>query len=152
MAKKADFSPEEWDLVLSGPPSAGILVATAQRGGTFRESFSIAKTYAEARKHHGNSELLDEIASAKPEIDHKHYRSVEELEQDTLKKIRDAVAAVESKATPDEVEQYRSFVVGLAERVAEAHKEGLLGKSGERVSESEQGAIAKIKEAAGASA
>ena len=55
MAKKADFSPEEWDLVLSGPPSAGILVATAQRGGTFRESFSIAKTYAEARKHHGNS-------------------------------------------------------------------------------------------------
>jgi hypothetical protein len=152
MTGKSDFTSEEWELVLSGPPSAGLVVATAQRGGTFRESFSIAKAYAEARQRQGDSELLDAIASAKPEIDHKRYRSLEELEQNLLQKIRDAVALVESKGTPEEAEEYRNFIVNLAERVAEAHKEGLLGLSGERVSEAEREAIAKIKEAAGVSA
>jgi hypothetical protein len=112
----------------------------------------MAKAYVEARKRHGDSALLDEIAATKPTIDHKRYHSPEELEQDVLKKIREAAATVESKAAPDELEQYRNFIVDLAERVAEAHKEGLLGMSGERVSEAEQEAIAKVKDAAGASA
>jgi hypothetical protein len=43
MTGKADFSPEEWEVVLKGPPSAGTIVITAQRGGTFRETFSMAK-------------------------------------------------------------------------------------------------------------
>ena len=79
MTTKADFTPEEWDLVLEGPPSAGMIVITAQRGGTIRETFSMAKAYAEARQHHGQSELLDEIVAAKPEIDHTRYGSPEEL-------------------------------------------------------------------------
>ena len=78
MTGKADFSPEEWEVVLKGPPSAGMIVITAQRGGTLRESFSMAKAYSEARKQHGDSELLDEIASTKPEIDHARYHSFED--------------------------------------------------------------------------
>jgi hypothetical protein len=151
MTGKSDFKADEWDVVLGGPPSAGILVATAQRGGTFRESFSIAKAYVEARKRQGDSQLLDEIAATKPQLDHTRYHSVAELEQDALAKIRDGVAAVEAKGTPDEVEEYRKFIVGLAERVAEAHREGFLGLSGERVSEAETEAIGKIRQAAGAS-
>ena len=69
MTGKADFSPEEWEVVLKGPPSAGMIVVTAQRGGTFRESFSMAKAYAEARQQHGESQLLDTIVSTKPEVD-----------------------------------------------------------------------------------
>jgi hypothetical protein len=152
MTGKSDFTAEEWEQVLSAPPSAGLIVATAQRGGTFRESFSIAKAYAEARKDHGDSELLDEIVSAKPEMDHTRYHSKEELEQALLQRIRDAVALVEGKATPEEAEEYRRFIVSLAERVAEAHKEGVLGLTGDRVSDAERQAIAKIEEAVGVSA
>jgi hypothetical protein len=151
MTGKSDFKTDEWDVVLGGPPSAGILVATAQRGGTFRESFSIAKAYVEARKQHGESQLLDEIAATKPQLDHTRYHSVEELEKAALGKIRDGVAAVEANGTPEEVEKYRRFVVDLAERVAEAHREGFLGMSGERVSDAERGAIEKIQQAAGVS-
>jgi hypothetical protein len=150
MTTKAEFNAEEWEVVLSGPPSAGLIVATAQRGGTFRESFSIAKAYAEARQHHGDSELLDEIVSAKPEMDLKRYSSADELERDLLQRLRDAVALVEQKGTPVEAEAYKRFVVDLAQRVAEAHKEGFLGLTGERVSEAEREAIRKIKEAVGA--
>jgi hypothetical protein len=141
---KADFTPQEWDSVLEGPPSAGMIVITASRGGTVRETFSMARAYAEARQHHGQSELLDEIVAAKPEIDHTRYHSPEELRDHAMQHIRDAIGALEGKAEPQELADYRSFVLNLAERVARAHSEG-----GEPVSEAEQGAIDAIKGALG---
>src|SRR6478672_4591856 len=122
MTGKADFTDDEWHLVVQGPPTAGMIVVTAQRGGTFRETFSIAKSYAEARQHHGESALLDEIVSARPELDRTRYHSPEELREHGLQHLRDAVALLESKAA-GEVEAYRSFVLGLARTVAGAHRE-----------------------------
>jgi hypothetical protein len=141
---KADFTDEEWETVLEGPTSAGLLVITADRGGSIRESFSMAQAYSEARKESGESELLDEIASAKPEMDHTRYSSPEDLKEASLKHITDAVSLLKSKATGEEVEQYKMFILGLAQRVAEARKEGFMGLSGERVSEAERGAIGEI--------
>jgi hypothetical protein len=140
MSGKADFSPEEWEVVLKGPPSAGMIVITAQRGGTFRESFSMAKAYAEARKEHGDSQLLDEIASTKPEIDHTRYHSPEELKEHGLQNIRDAVELLKAKATPEEVDEYGRFVLTLANRVAATHK---------GVSDSERSAMEEIAQALG---
>jgi hypothetical protein len=145
MTGKADFTPEEWTAVLEGPPSAGLNVITAQRGGTFRETISMAKAYTEARQNHGASELLDEIVSAKPHVDHTRYSSPEELRQAGLQRIRDAVALLEQKATPEELDEYRRFVVTLAEKVANAHREG--GDSA--VSDAESAAIDEIRGALG---
>jgi hypothetical protein len=139
MTGKADFTPEEWDQVLEGPPAAGLIVLTAQRGGTLRESFAIARAYVDARQQHGESQLLDEIVAAKPEIDHTRYHSVEELKEHGLQHLRDAVAVLERKATPEEVEGYRRFVLALAEKVANAHREG-----GTSVSDAERAAIDEI--------
>ena len=144
MTSKADFTEEDWDLVLEGPAAAGLLVSTAERGGTFREAFSIARAYAEARKQHGNSELLDEIVSAKPEVDRTRHSSPEELKQHSLGRLRDAVALLEAKAGPEEVEDYRGFVISVAEQAATAKKEG-----DEPASEAERGAVAEIAAATG---
>jgi hypothetical protein len=149
MTGKADFTEEEWKLVLEAPPSAGLIVIASDRGGSIRETFSMAKAYGEARQQHGESELLDEIASAKPEMDHTRYHSPEELKEACLKHLRDAIALLKEKATDEEVEEYRKFIVGLADRVAEARKEGFLGLSGERVSDDERAAIDEIKAALG---
>jgi 2-succinyl-5-enolpyruvyl-6-hydroxy-3-cyclohexene-1-carboxylate synthase len=139
MTGKADFTKQEWDLVLEGPPSAGMIVVTAQRGGTIRETLAIAKAYVEARQQHGESELLDEIVAAKPELDHTRYHSVEELKQHGLQHLRDGVELLERKATPGEVEAYRLFVLALADKVANAHREGAAS-----VGEAERAAIAEI--------
>jgi hypothetical protein len=147
MTAKSDFTQEEWEVVLEGPPSAGLIVVTAQRGGTFREMFAIGKAYAEARQHHGDSELLDEIVSAKPEVDHTRYKSVEELKEHGLQHLRDAVAVLERKASPQEVEDYRRFVLSLADKVANAHRE-----DGEKVSPAEQAAIEEIATSLGTTA
>ena len=144
MTGKADFTPEEWELILEAPPSAGLIVVTAQRGGTFRESIAMGKAYVEARQEHGESELIDEIVSAKPERDHTRYHSVEELKQHGLQHLRDAAEQLERKATPKEVEDYRGFVLTLAEKVAKAHRE-----RGEQVSDAERAAITEISASLG---
>ena len=64
MTAKAAFAPEEWTVVLEGPPTAGMIVITAAHGGTFRETIAMSKAYTEAHAEHGESELLDEIVSA----------------------------------------------------------------------------------------
>ncbi len=149
MTGKADFTEDEWKLVLEGPPSAGLIVIASDRGGSIRESFSMAKAYTEARKQHGESQLLDEIVTAKPEMDHTRYKTPEELNEASLKHISDAVALLKSKATSEELDEYKKFILGLAQRVAEARKEGFMGLSGDRVSEEEKTAIGAISGALG---
>jgi len=146
MTGKADFSPEEWETVVQGPPTAGMIVLTAQRGGTFRETLSIAKAYAEARKQHGESELLDEIVSSRPELDRTRYHSFEELRENGLQHLRSAVELLGQKATTDEVDAYKRFVLDLARKVAEAHREGETS-----VSEAEQAALDELAATLGTS-
>lgn len=144
MTSKSDFTEQEWDTVLQGPPAAGTIVATASKGGTFKESFAIAKSYTEAREQHGASELLDAIVSAKPKVDRHLGHSMEEVKSNGLKHVSEAVAVLETKATPDEVNDYRAFVLTLSDHVANAHRE-----DGMAVSGGEQAVIADIKAALG---
>jgi hypothetical protein len=142
MASKSDFTADEWRLILEAPPTAGMIVVTAQRGGSFRETIAMAKAYGEARQEHGKSQLLDEIVAAKPERDHTHFHSYEELKEQGLQHLRDSIALLGKKAAPEEVDEYRRFIVTLSNKVAAAHRE-----HGQDVSESEQRAIQDITDA-----
>ena len=146
MTTKAAFSPEEWEAVLEAPSTAGLIVITASHGGTFRETIAMSKAYAEARAQHGESELLDEVVAAKPKVDHTRYHSPEELRDSGLKRLRDVTALLESKATSAEREDYRRFVLAVADKVANAHRE-----HGQSVSPDEEQAIQQISAALGTS-
>ena len=141
MTNRAAFTDEEWDLLREAPEDAGLIVLTAEGGGTFRETFALAKAYAEARKQHGASELLDQLVDAGPKRGPRAH-SKEELKTEGLKRLGDARALLEQKATPDEVEGYRAFVLALTERVAAAHKE-----DGQQVSPNESASIKDIEAA-----
>jgi hypothetical protein len=145
MTTKAAFTPEEWTVVLEGPPTAGMIVITAAHGGMIRETVAMSKAYVEARAQHGESELLDEIVAAKPHVDHTRYHSPEELKERGLEHLRNAAALLEGKATPKERDDYQRFVLALAARVAAAHKE-----HGQDVSPAESAAIGEITAALGA--
>jgi hypothetical protein len=144
MTTKAAFSPEEWKVVLEGPPAAGLIVITAARGGMLRETVAMSRAYADARAEHGDSELLDEIVAARPQTDHTRYHSAGELRDSGLRQLRDAVALVDSKAAAQERGDYRRFVLTLAGKVAAAHREG-----GQSVSPAEAEAIRQITAALG---
>jgi hypothetical protein len=142
MTGKADFTTDEWELVAHGPPTAGLIAITAQRGGLFRETLALTQAYVEAHKQHGQSELIDEIVSSRPDLDHTRYHSADELKEAGLKHLRSAVELLEQKATADEVDAYKKFVLELASRVASAHRE-----HGKSISDSEQAALDEVKAA-----
>jgi hypothetical protein len=136
---KASFSPSEWQLVLEGPPTAGLLVITSSHGGMFRETIAMSKAYAEARAQHGESELLDEIVAEKPRMERGKVHNPEELRDQGLDCLRGVTTLLERKATAEERDDYRRFVLTVAGKVAAAHREG-----GKQVSPPEEQAIQDI--------
>jgi hypothetical protein len=146
MTTKTAFSPSEWQLVLEGPPTAGLLVIAASHGGTFRETIAMSKAYVEARAQHGESELLDEIVSERPRLERGKAHSPEELKDQGLNDLRDVTTLLEHKATAEERDDYRRFVLTVANKAAAAHRE-----EGKQVSPAEEQAIRDITAALGTS-
>ena len=142
MTTKEDFTPDEWEAISDGPVYAGMMIITASKGGTIRETFSMSKAWAEARQRRGESELLDAIVAEKPKLDDKPGSAIE-LHNAGVQMLQQAVKAIEAKS-PSDVDAYRSFVTGLAERVAEAHEE-----HGEKISSGERSVLDEIAEALG---
>jgi len=140
MTTKSEFNADEWERVARAPALAGVMVALADRGGTFRESLALGKAYA-AAKRDGGSELLEQLVASPPPLDRQSAGQPDQIPD----QIREAVRLVEEKATPDEAEEYRQFVLRLADVVAHAHKEGgVLGIGGKEVSPEEQAALDRL--------
>jgi hypothetical protein len=150
MTQKSDFNAEEWSTVLEGPATAGLIVVAAQRGGTIREAMAMAKTYAHVAQEHETNDLIREIASARPEVDPKRYKSAEELREQGLQRVREAVSLIEQKGTPEEAEAYKRFTLTVADHAAHADKTGgFLGVGGREVSDSEEAALKELEETLG---
>ena len=141
MTSQADFSEGDWKLVLEGPTGAAMLVVTAQRGGSFVETLSIARAYSEARSRPGGSELVGSIVSAGPVVEHTRFHSTDEFRKACLAHLRCGLEVVAANATIDELDDYRQFILWLCERVAQAHRED---SGGDRESSAEREALAEI--------
>ena len=134
MARKADFTSEEWESLQRGVTGAGLLVSLSDRSffDTFKEAGALAKHIAEA-KQSSSSELVRELA----DIHGTGFgltSSPDAVENATVEALASAKAALSSKA-PEELESYRQFVVEVAQSVADAAGGGATA---------EQGAIDKI--------
>ncbi|HTU94337.1 MAG TPA: hypothetical protein VMF14_00770 [Solirubrobacteraceae bacterium] len=152
MTTKADFNAEDWSTVVDGPLYAGLRVIAADRGGTLRESLAMGRVYQDARAQHGSSELLDELVKSPPSIDAERLQQAGgDLSAVTTEHLRHAMSILESRATAEEADAYKTFVMRVAQAVAGAHKEGgFLGVGGKRVSDAENAALDEISHALGA--
>lgn len=152
MTTKADFNAEEWSTVVEGPLYAGMWVISADRGGTLRESLALGRVYQDARARQGESGLLDELVKSPPSIDRDRVREAGgNIAAVASERLRSAMAILEGKATPEEVDAYKRFVMTVAQAVASAHKEGgFLGVGGKPVSDAENQALDEISTTLGA--
>jgi hypothetical protein len=145
MTTKSEFNAEEWDRVAQAPALAALVVILADRGGTIRESIALGKAYAEARGQ-GDSGLIHELASSAPQIKPAEMGQPDQLKTELPERIKSAVSLLEQKATPEETQQYREFILHVADVVAHAAKEGgVLGIGGKEVSEQEQAALDDLR-------
>jgi hypothetical protein len=121
MAGKADFTEEEWDTLQKGVTGAGLLVSVSDKGffDTFKEAGALAKHLAEAREGH-DSQLVRELGDTKTS-GFGLTASPSEVTTETIEALGSAVATLREKA-PDEVDAYRSLVLGVAESVGAAAK------------------------------
>src|SRR5467141_1392557 len=129
MAKKSDFTEQEWESLQKGVLGAGLLVSLSDRSffDSFKEAGALAKHVA-AAKQSNTSELVRELANVRG-TGFGLTSSPDKVEHATL----------EAKA-PDELEPYRQFVVDVAQSVADAARGG---------ESSESGAIEKVRSAIG---
>jgi hypothetical protein len=161
MAKKADFTPQEWETLRDAPHLVMLSVATAGSSGPFgslKEAFAPAGAILEAAK--GNIELLkaicdrEELKAAQTSIrdsvkaggDSRALR--DQLQATAAEKAAAANAILKRKGSANDLEAYRQLLVDIADRTAKAAKEGgFLGFGGEWVSEGERAVISRISQA-----
>ena len=151
MTTKADFNAEEWSIITEGLLIAGMRVVTADRGGKLRESVALGRAYQEARERQGESPLLDELVKSPPSIDADRLREAGgDIAKVAPERLRQAMRILEEKATPEEIDAYKTFVMTVAQAAAAAHKEGgFLGIGGKEVSDAENQALDELSVALG---
>ena len=139
MATRSDFTDDEWEAMQKGVTGAGMLVSVSDQD--FTDMFGEASALAKAlRKQHeqGPSDLVRELASARG-TGFGLTTSRQEVETETFASLRSATETLAAKA-PEEAENYRQLVLGVAETVAAA-------KSG--VEPGETTALDRIRDALG---
>jgi hypothetical protein len=145
MTTKSEFNAEEWEGVAQAPALAALMVIVADRGGTIRESIALGKAYTEARQV-GSSGLINELVSSPPRLDPTSMGPRDQLREQLPQRLTEATRLVGEKGTPEEADEYRDFILRVADVVAHAHKEGgVLGIGGKEVSEAEQAALDELR-------
>lgn len=156
MAKKSDFTLEEWQLILSLPQVASLYLALASPSGPLglaQEMIASTKGIVEALKASSGNELIDAVAADMREKAEKRERieaplkpgnDLSEMKAQCLKAFRDVAGLLSQKAAADAA-QYKQWVYQSAQNSANAAKEGgVFGIGGERVSEAETAALQEI--------
>lgn len=153
MTNQSAFSAQEWNLLGDAPLAACAAVALVEPGGAEREESAIFAGWREAGQLFPQSELLQQIArSLDPErrdqgaVDPGPLPSPMGIRAEATQLCRQAMELLRARATPQEADDYRAFVLHLVNKVAAAASEGgFLGLGGQPVSQAEQSMIAAIE-------
>ena len=159
MSGRTSFSDEEWNLLRLAPVLvAGGISAADPSGliGTIKEAFSGMSSMMESYQQSAQLELIgallaDKSMPATPDRqallgEGSREQQAEHLKAAVLGKVRDALALLGTKATPEEVAAYKQMITTVAEHTANAAKEGgFLGFGGVRVSAGEQAFLDQLK-------
>jgi hypothetical protein len=149
MTTKADFTEEEWARLKRAPFIAGLAISLADPGGpieAIKETAAALKTVTAAADSTERGELVGALArEVTEEARHRKnplsgFRPKGALAgQEILDELRAVNAIVSEKASPEEAEAFRAWLLDAAKESADAAKEGgFLGFHAERVSEGEQ--------------
>jgi hypothetical protein len=157
MTSKADFTAEEWEALRRAPMVAGLAVSFADPGGPIeltKESMAAQRAVAAPP---GDHELLialsqDAMAHRRETADLKHALDLKArtAPQQIADELRRVAGIVSQKATPEEADAFREWMVAAARDSANAAKEGgFMGIGAVRVSEGEERMLATLREILG---
>jgi hypothetical protein len=163
MAKQEAFSADEWALVRLAPSLVSGGMSAADPSGIFasiKEAAAGAGSMMETLKGGTTHELFSAMAADRsipgmpdPKAllgEGNREQQMANFKTAVLDRVKQATGLVAAKASPAEAQAYRQMIVGIAEKAADASKEGgFLGFGGVRVSDREKAFITEVKRAAG---
>jgi hypothetical protein len=153
MTSKMDFTADEWKVLLDSPLFVGEAVAAAASSGivgTMKESMAIVDSITRTAQNHLYNQLIQEVASRGTGGEQMDVwlKSIRGLLQQS-ESIRVAMTGVEacqkvalilrSKGEPQEVDEFKRWLMEIGESVARAANEGgnMLNVGGVNVSPQE---------------
>jgi hypothetical protein len=162
MTTKADFTEEEWTTLMRAPIVAGLAITFADPGGPIevvKETSAVLK-FVTGPSGEGRDALVGEIADSVRELAQQRKNPVGDFKprgalagKEILDELSRASEIVRAKATPEEAEAFRRWILECAQRAADAAKEGgFLGFHAERVSQGEKDMLAQLESTLGTSA
>ena len=160
MTTKADFTEDEWATVLRSPIVAGMAITLADPGGPIevvKETSAVVK-FVTGSASEDRDDLVGEVAREVRSLAEQRTNPVGDFKprgalagKEVVDEITRAGEIVTAKATPEEAEAFRAWILECAQRAADAAKEGgFLGFHAERVSQGEKDMLAQLGSALGA--
>jgi hypothetical protein len=154
MTSKAAFTDEEWGRVLRAPFVAGMAITIADPGGPIEITKEGMATIRAATVPPSQEELLASVAldinamlqqKQNPAKDFKPT-SAPTAGAEILDELRAVDAIVAGKATPEETQAFRGWLIATAQAAADAAKEGgFMGFGAVQVSEGEQKMLDQLR-------
>jgi len=162
MTTKADYTAEEWNVIMQAPMAAAMVVMFASPSnpvGLAQETFAVSKMLAENVGKPSGIGLIDAVAeqikdpegrkAAQPPSPEAgaDLTALKARALGTLRQLNDLLTA---KAPAEEATSFRQWILSTAQRVAGAAKEGgFLGIGGTSISAEETAAIAEVAQTLG---
>ena len=163
MVSKADFTPEEWQKLLESVMLAGMSVTAADPSGLWgliKEAAASARSIAEAKSDKTANPLVHAIAADLETSEGRTLArdgltaslkgsSAKDIKTKSIDALREIGGILEAKA-PADAPAVKAWLQGVAQRAAEAAKEGgFLGFGGVQVSDAEKAALDEVSGALG---
>jgi hypothetical protein len=164
MARKANFTSDEWSKILNSTLFAGMAVTAAEPSGLIgllQEGMAGGRLLMSARSDTSANDLVRDIATEFGNMEAMTRlreglqsrlstgKRPEEMKNIAIQGLREAASVVEAKA-PADAAAFKSWLRKIAEETANAAKEGgFLGFGGTPVSEKERATLAEIGQALG---
>ena len=153
------YTPEELNTIAQAPMAIGMAVALTDVGvvSTAIEAVALSKELAGAAKKYPTNSIVQATFSEAVLSSGKIHRSKPDVKAEDIESgaivinaiatVDLAIATIGTKATPEEITQFKQFIYACAEAVASAAGSGLFGSGDPKVSATEASALTKIKAA-----
>jgi hypothetical protein len=159
MTTKADFTDEEWTRLKRAPFVAGMGVSLADPGGPIeagKETLATLRAALPSTDAASRGELVDAVSADLKTDAEAHHNPLSGFKPtsggtagvEILDELKAVNTIVTEKATPQDTEAYRQYLLDAAQSAANAAKEGgFFGFHAVRVSEGEQKMLDSLREA-----
>jgi hypothetical protein len=154
MTSKADYTDEEWNQLRRAPFVAGLAISMADPGGPIEMAKETMATLRAATTPPSKEELLVAVAQDIASMMNEKQNPLKDFKPDSAalagKMILDELKAVNeiatAKATPEEADAFRRWLLAVARAAADAAKEGgFMGFGAELVSQGEQRMLGELR-------